>query len=510
MSDAWERVFRRVMEPDRYEERLDGALALVSEAAGRPDSYLYLVDASERRLHLAQARARAAGDPTRSPPAPMFERLEGGAESTAPMPPLELVRSPELERERAVASPVGALHSVPLRGLEGRLVGLVQTGPVGRRGLRRAARRAIRQLIGPLGAIVARARAEEAVRRRLGEAEARLERRQRLAGAAVDADRFIALLLDLARNSTGAQAGFVAIVERRDEAPVVRAEAGMPEGFAAEVDLSPEHGLFDWSPASEGGGLILRDFEAAGRLGLAAPIAVPLLEEGEPLGVFVLDFGPGAGFDPAALELLERFAEQIGLMLHNARLFATFSDRYLETVKGLASALDARREHTRGHHGRVAAVAVELARELGSGGAEERAVHDAGLVHDVGLAGAVGVEGGGDADVEHPTLGASLIEHLPIPAAVPGAVATHHEWYDGWGFPRGLSGDQIPRSGRILALAEFLVEMGMGDGLREPWPATRLADEVARRRGSQFDPEIADAALRLGARGALGLPPVDA
>jgi putative nucleotidyltransferase with HDIG domain len=507
VSDPWGAVTGAVMARDRYADRLEASLKLVSDAAGTPDSYLYLLDSSERRLHLAQSRARPAADPTRAPAGPLFEELGGGAEWSAPMPPLELVRTPEMERERTVTTAVGQLHSLPLAEPGGASVGLLQTGPVGSGGLRRSARRRLAELASPLGFVISRAREEEALRLQLAAAEARLEGGQRLAGAAIDLDSFVALLLDLAISSTGAPSGFVATIERPGDSPAIRAEAGMAPGFAEQVDLSPSGGLFDWTPAVEGGALILNDFEAAERLGLSAPIAVPLLEQEEPLGIFALDFGAGQIFDESALTLLEAFADQVRLMLHNARLFETFSASYMDTVKGLASALDARRPHTRDHHERVAAVAVALGRELGGGEEEARTLREAGLIHDVGLAGAVGVEGGSDADVEHPTLGASLIEHLPLPSALAEAVATHHEWLDGWGFPRGLSGDEIPRAGRILGLAEFLVEMGTGDSVRDPWTAEQLAEEVRQRSGSQFDPVIADAALRLLAHGALDLTP---
>lgn len=508
MSDLL-RLVETVLGHQSYEDRLDAALAAASEAAGTPDCYLYLLNASERRLHLAQIRARPACDPTRAP-AEHALATEGGAEWSAPTTPLELVRTPEIEHERAVTTPVGRMHSLPLREPGGAMIGLLQTGPLGGRGLRRRARRRLGELAPALAFAIDRCRREQGLRQRLAAAEARLEGGQRLAGAAVDLDRFIGLLLDLARSSTGARSGFVAIVEGHAEAPVVRAEVGMRAGFAEQVDLSPVGGLFDWSPAIDGGGLILNDFEAAKRLGLSALIAVPLLELGEPLGIFALDFGLGEGFDDGALELLETFADQVRLMLHNARLFETFSGRYLDTVKGLASALDARRPHTHHHHERVAALAVELAQELDAPEAELQVLRAAGLIHDVGLAGAIGLEGGGDADIEHPTLGASLIEHLPLPPAIAAAVASHHEWFDGWGFPRGLDGEEIPWVGRILALAEFLVEMGTGDAMREPWPVERLSDEVIQRRGSQFDPEVADAALRLAHQGALNLSPLSA
>ncbi|HZV74526.1 MAG TPA: HD domain-containing phosphohydrolase [Conexibacter sp.] len=513
MTEAWQQLALAVLEPERFEDRLDAALRVVSEATGTPDGYLYLAEPSERRLRLAQTRARPAGDPTRAPAGPLPRQLEGGVEWSAPTVPLELVRSVEHEHERTVVTPVGPLHSRPLHEPDGRLLGVVQSGPVGGRGLRRSARRRLNALAAPLGLLLARARREETLRQRLAAAEVGLQASRRLAGAAVDLDRFVGLLLDLARTSTGARSGFVAIVERPGEPPRVRAAAEMTPGFAEQVDLSPAGGLFDWSLAvagEDGGALVLEDVDAAMRLGLHAPVAVPLIERGEPLGIFALDFGPGATFAEGALELLETFARQVTLMLDNARLFSAFSDRYLDTVKGLAAALDARRPHTHDHHERVAAVAVAIARELGAGAEEAHALREAALVHDVGLAGAAAIEGGSDADVEHPTLGASLIEHLPLAPVVAGAVATHHEWFDGWGFPRGLQGEQIPRAGRILALAEFLVEMGTGDATRAPWPAQRLAEDVAQRRGSQFDPEVADAALRLAARGALDLAPTGA
>jgi putative nucleotidyltransferase with HDIG domain len=488
-----------------YEGRLNAILAHVSALSGLPDSYLYLVDASERRLHLALSRARPAGDPTRMAPSPLNAQLEGGAEFSAPTAPLELIRTEDSERERTATTPVGKMHSLPLWREDERLLGVVQAGPLARGDLGRGPRKRLQRAAGPLAAVIEQVRREESLRQELAAARARLEGGQRLAGSAVDLDRFVALLLDLALNTTGAAGGFVATVDPDGGPFAVRTASGLPPRFADEVNLSPEGGLFDWSPAAEGGALVLQDFEAAARLGLHSLLAVPLVEEREPLGIFALDFGAGGVFDEAALELLEQFAGQIRLMLHNARLFGDFSDRYLDTVEGLARALDARRPYTHGHHQLVARVAVEVAAELGAEEPEREAIAQAGLIHDVGLAGTAGIEGGSDADVEHPTLGASLIEHLPLPPVVAGAVATHHEWFDGWGFPRGLHGDEIPRAGRVLALAEFAAEMGTGDEVRDPWPVEKIAEEIGHRRGSQFDPDVADAALRLAERGALEL-----
>jgi response regulator RpfG family c-di-GMP phosphodiesterase len=102
-----------------------------------------------------------------------------------------------------------------------------------------------------------------------------------------------------------------------------------------------------------------------------------------------------------------------------------------------------------------------------------------------------------EADIQHPAVGASLVEHLPLHRCVAQAIACHHEWFDGWGFPDGLQGRAIPRAGRVLAMAEFLVEMSTPDVIRPAWTAEQLVEEIRQRRGSQFDPEVADLASAL-------------
>jgi putative two-component system response regulator len=98
------------------------------------------------------------------------------------------------------------------------------------------------------------------------------------------------------------------------------------------------------------------------------------------------------------------------------------------------------------------------------------------------------------------------VAHLPLHPGVAGSVATHHEWFDGWGFPAGLKGEDIPTTGRTLAVAEFLVELSTPDEFRPGWPPDHLAAELAQRSGSQFDPAVADAAARLLRQDALPLP----
>jgi putative nucleotidyltransferase with HDIG domain len=503
-EDLVDRVLSALTDSPDYRARLDGALEVVKEIAGRPDAYLYVAEPGGRRFHLEHTNARPAADPSRTAPGPMQTTLEGGAEWSVPTPPFEIARIEEDTQPRIVTSPVGQLYSLPVAtGADGDLIGLIRVGPVGDDEVPRPVVRAYREIAAALAVVLGQTRREEELRQRLASATAQVDASRKLAGSAVDVERLVALLLDLALGGTRTEAGFVAV--RSEGHLVVRAATGMPEGFAETVDLSPGTGLFDWS-AAEGGALFLRDLEAAERLGVRSILAVPLMEEGQPLGVFALvTFADGANFDDHDLSLLEAFSEQIRLMLYNAQLFGSFTERYLTTVEGLAHALDARRPDTVGHHHAVSAVAEAIAREAGLDDAEAEAVRVAGLIHDVGLAGSS--EGTWESDVEHPTVGASLVAHLPLHPGVSGAVATHHEWFDGWGFPAGLSGEEIPPAGRALAVAEFLVELASPDAVRPGWPPDKLATELIQRSGSQFDPAAAEAAARLLARDVLPLPP---
>lgn len=492
-APAWDEVVAILWREPTFERRLDALLELVGGLLALPDAYVYLVDDSGRRLRLTQVRARLAADPTRAPPGPLAQTLEGGSEAAAPLPPLELARSEEDDEPRIVTSPIGRLYSLPLTRA-GELVGVVQIGPVGDERAQPEPLRRWEAVRAAASLVVERAHHDERLRQRYDAMAARLEASQRLAGSALDVERFVSLLLDLALASTGTSAGFVATVDADGQGMHVRARAGLPDDFGERVDLSPDSGLFDWALA-DGGSLILRDLEAATELGISAILAVPLLADGRPLGIFALvSLGEPVEFDEHGLTLLATFAEQVKLMLHNARLFDDFARQYVATVEGLAESLDARRPHLAGHHRKVSEAAVELAKAVGLGAEQVAAIRTAGLIHDVGLAGVSELDG---ADFEHPTVGASLIEHLPLHPSVTAAIAAHHEWYDGWGFPGGIKGEDIPFAGRVLAVAEFLVEMGSGDPVRRPWDVDQLVAEIEQRRGSQFDPELADAAVTL-------------
>src|ERR1700741_368993 len=135
----------------------------------------------------------------------------------------------------------------------------------------------------------------------------------------------------------------------------------------------------------------------------------------------------------------------------------------LQSLLGLANALEAKDEYTRGHSERVAELAQRLARAAGLGSPEAKTIAEAGLLHDLGKIGVpehILRKQGPLTDEEwtvmrrHPLTGAQIVAPLEFFADAALIVRHHHERHDGSGYPDGLKGDDIPVGARIVAIAD--------------------------------------------------------
>ncbi len=153
--------------------------------------------------------------------------------------------------------------------------------------------------------------------------------------------------------------------------------------------------------------------------------------------------------------------------LRYARDLKSIHDRlqraFLQSLQGLANALEAKDPYTRGHSERVASLARELALRLGCSPREARVVAEAGLLHDLGKIGipeAVLRKPGPLTDAEwdlmreHPLVGARIVAPLDFFAEGALIIHHHHERQDGSGYPAGLAGPAIPLGARIVAVAD--------------------------------------------------------
>ncbi len=497
---VWNDILGALKADSSYEERLEAILAALDKVVGFDVYYLYLLDAAGKRFTLEYMKVKVPADE-----AEVGEEeipiLSGGDEyedvhSILRSPLLDFPYNTRYNEPHVATTRAGALYTVPLRR-EGRLMGLVQMGPLDEDSVPELVEQKVADLLLPFSFAVTQARQEEDLRRRLQSLESQSEVSRRLLSSTFELREFIALLLDLALTATSTEAGFVAITEPDSDRLTIRVARNMPDEFLKQVNLLVGEGLFDWM-SKEARTLVVRDYEFAQEMGIKSILAVPLVEAERLLGLFALvNFQKSETFADYSLKLLSYFTEQIRLVLENVRLLDQFTQRYLETIKALNKAVDMRNPATVSHTERVTAMATEIAQKMGLSAHEVEVIRTAAEIHDVGLCGITEAAQGFQADYNHPTIGADMIRILPLPPGVADAVASHHEWFDGWGYPNGLKGNEIPLGGRILALAEYFVEATTVSEFQPTMTWAKLKEEIETRKGSQFDPAVVDALLAI-------------
>jgi putative nucleotidyltransferase with HDIG domain len=165
----------------------------------------------------------------------------------------------------------------------------------------------------------------------------------------------------------------------------------------------------------------------------------------------------------------------------------------------LGTALGLKDPETEGHCRRVAVNALRLGRALGLAGNELADLDRGAYLHDLGKIGVsdrtLGKPGALSAEEQavvrrHPELGARLLAPLAFPERVTDVVRSHHERFDGSGYPDGLRGDAIPFSARIFAVVDALDAMTSDRPYRRALPYAEAARELAGRSGEQFDPAV--------------------
>jgi putative nucleotidyltransferase with HDIG domain len=202
---------------------------------------------------------------------------------------------------------------------------------------------------------------------------------------------------------------------------------------------------------------------------------------------------------------LKPFASLLGLHSRGRRRQSQVQGLFAGLVRSLTAAIDAKDPYTCGHSERVARVAVELARELGLSDAEQGDAYLAGLLHDIGKIGipdsVLGKRGTLTADefvqiTEHVLIGCRILEGFDGVSHLLPTVLSHHERYDGTGYPRGLKGEAIPLLARVLAVADCFDAMDTARPYRAPLPRDEIEAHLATGRGCQWDGEVVDAFFR--------------
>ena len=178
----------------------------------------------------------------------------------------------------------------------------------------------------------------------------------------------------------------------------------------------------------------------------------------------------------------------------------------LETLSSLANVIDAKDHYTNGHSFRVAAYAKGIAEQLGLSYQECEQIYLAGLIHDVGKIGineAILTKPGKLDDKEyaiiksHSVLGGDILKGIKEFPVFEHVARSHHERYDGNGYPDKLKGSDIPLQARIVAIADAYDAMTSDRSYRKALSDKVAIKELIDNKGTQFDPEMVEAFLTL-------------
>lgn len=175
---------------------------------------------------------------------------------------------------------------------------------------------------------------------------------------------------------------------------------------------------------------------------------------------------------------------------------------YLETIRMLAAAVEARDEYTGGHLERVTRYALAIARNLGWTGERLNEAEMGAILHDIGKIGirdSILRKNGALTSEEwdhmktHPIIGAQILRGISFLGPIVPYVRHHHERFDGSGYPDRLAGEAIPIGGRLIAVADTFDAMTSTRPYRQALTPDVALGELRTASGSQLDPAVVEA-----------------
>ncbi len=235
-------------------------------------------------------------------------------------------------------------------------------------------------------------------------------------------------------------------------------------------------------------------------------LALPLrTRDGEVVGMLLVgrprDSEP---FTEEEIPPLQALAEIGATALQRAQAYERMEEDFMQTVLALSHAMDVRDTYHGDHSKRMAEWAVAIAREMGLSDEEIETIRLAALLHDIGKIGipdTILLKPGPLDENEwhimhtHPLIGAQILRPLKRLEPVAKIVETHHERWDGSGYPYGLKGEEIPLGARILAVVDSYGAMIDHRVYQPAMPHEEAVREIQEQAGKLYDPEVVKAFL---------------
>jgi HD-GYP domain-containing protein (c-di-GMP phosphodiesterase class II) len=209
-------------------------------------------------------------------------------------------------------------------------------------------------------------------------------------------------------------------------------------------------------------------------------------------------------FSDDEMQVIEILVGHAAVALENAQNYGKLENMYLETVRALAAAIEAKDHYTAEHGDMLASMAIAVGRRLGLDDDSLRDLQYAAVLHDIGKIGIPGhilnkpdklTDTEFAAMAEHTIIGERIISHIEYLAPIAHVIRSAHERWDGRGYPDMLHAEEIPLGSRILLVCDAYHAMTSDRPYRRALPDDVALDELRRNTGSQFDPRVVDAFL---------------
>ncbi len=239
---------------------------------------------------------------------------------------------------------------------------------------------------------------------------------------------------------------------------------------------------------------------------ITSVMCTPLKYQGEILGVFYVDTRLITNaFTESDLELLVALSGSASIAIKNAQYLSSLKQAYQETLVTVVNAIEMRDHYTAGHTWRVTNFALKIAGEMGYSDEKLREIEMGGVLHDVGkiavkdaiLTKPLKLNSDEYEKIKiHPQRGARMLQDSRFLLPLVPYVLSHHERYDGEGYPFGLKGNEIPIEGRIMAVADTFDAMTSNRPYRKGFSPEIAIAEIEKYKGTQFDPGCTDAFVK--------------
>ena len=331
-----------------------------------------------------------------------------------------------------------------------------------------------------------------------------------LSGPFVSLDHILEKTLEISSNSLNCEYVSVFFYDRETEKLYIRAAKGLDDEVIKETKFSLGEGVTG-KVFEVGSPALIRDMDRENAevvkkerfFKSKSMISIPLFIQKEPFGVLsVAGRVGGLPFTKDDLVILENIARKVSLNIENVVLYESVYENLLNTLRALVKTLEAKDPYTQQHSERVTFYAVETATALGCSDEEIETLRFAGYLHDIGKVGVKDTvllkegrldEGEYREIMKHTVIGEEIVQHLELLPEERAIIRSHHEWWDGTGYPDGLKGEEIPFLARILAVCDAYDAMTSSRPYRNALSHEAAMEELMDYKWKQFDGDVVDA-----------------